>query len=77
MNLSIYEQYNHHGNVVWVRSALKGTHRDHCLCHAPCKKLDMVNRENNCPIARALYENCVKFKVVTPIFECPNFELGN
>ncbi|MFC1453646.1 hypothetical protein ACFLQL_00515 [Verrucomicrobiota bacterium] len=72
----LFEQYDHHGNKVWVRPELKGKHRIHCLCHAPCKKLDMVDREKNCPIAQALYENCVKHKVVTPVWECPNFEAG-
>jgi len=69
----LFEKYNHHGNEVWVRPDLKGKHREFCLCHV-CKKLDMVNREKNCPIAKALYENCVKFKLVTPVWECPDFE---
>jgi hypothetical protein len=27
----------------------------------------------NCPIAQATYENCVRFNTVTPVFECPEF----
>ena len=67
-----YEKYIHHGNEVWVRSDLKGSHRDHCLCHS-CSKLNIDDRAKNCPIAKALYDNCVNFKVVTPVFECPEF----
>jgi len=68
-----YEKYNHHENEVWVRSDLKGKHRDYCLCHS-CKKLDMVDRKKNCKIASALYKNCVEFKLVTPVWECPEFD---
>lgn len=27
-----YEKYDHHGAEVWVRSDLKGKHRNYCLC---------------------------------------------
>ena len=68
-----YEKYDHHNNLVFVRSDLKGKHREYCLCHS-CKKLDMVDRKNNCKIAHELYKNCKKFKLVTPVWECPVFE---
>lgn len=68
-----YERYNHHDTNVWVRSDLKGLHRKYCLCHS-CKKLNMIDRNKNCPIAKDLFNNCVKHNVVTPVFECPNFE---
>lgn len=68
--------YNHHGKDVKVRKDLKGTHREHCLCFS-CKKLNIENRENNCFIANALYENCCKFNVVTPVFECPDYKINN
>lgn len=68
-----FEKYDHHGNEVWVKSDLKGKHREHCLCHS-CKKLDISDRKKNCSIANALYKNCVKFKLVIPVWECPNFE---
>ena len=35
-----FVQYNHHGIDVVVREDLKGTHREHCLCHAPCGKFE-------------------------------------
>lgn len=69
-----YESYKHHGVIVWVRADLKGKHRDHCLCHScqgfkPCQP-------DNCPIAQATFENCVKFSTTTPVFECPSFYYG-
>ena len=68
-----YEQYKHHGQNVWVRKDLRGRHREHCLCHS-CKKLDMENRENTCPIAELLYRFCVLTGCTTPVFECPKFD---
>ena len=65
-------KYIHHGKEVWVRKDLKGTHREHCLCFQ-CEKLNIGDREKNCPIANELYKNCVKFNVTTPVFECPEF----
>ena len=67
-----YERYEHHGVGVWVRADLKGTHREHCLCHA-CTKLDITNHEKNCPIASELYALCVKHGLTTPVFECGQF----
>lgn len=69
----MYEKYNHHGKDVWVDSELKGKHREHCLCHS-CEKLDVTNREKNCPIANAVFKNCVDFDLVTPVYECPEFK---
>jgi len=68
-----YEKYMHHGNKVWVRSDLIGKHREYCLCMV-CKKLDTINRHKNCPIANAVFKNCKQFNLVTPMWECPNFE---
>lgn len=71
------EQYEHHGKTVWVRSDLKGHHRQYCLCHS-CTKLypcgDFTNPDDNCPIARKLFDICVRHHVVTPVFECPEYE---
>jgi hypothetical protein len=67
------ERYEHHGRVVAVDASLKGTHRDHCLCMR-CTKLKAGDSANNCPIAQATYENCVRFGTVTPMYECPEFE---
>lgn len=70
-----YEQYEHHGKKVWVRSDLKGTHREHCLCHS-CAKFNIKSREDNCPIANMLFSVCILVNVTTPVFECPNFVYG-
>jgi hypothetical protein len=67
------EQYEHHGTVVWVRSDLKGRHRDLCLCFAGCKKFK-PGEPDNCPIANDTYQNCVKHGLTTPVTECSEFE---
>jgi len=67
-----FAQYEHHDAVVWVRSDLKGKHRQHCLCWS-CKKFK-PGKEDNCPRARELYELCVKNNMTTPVFECPFFD---
>jgi hypothetical protein len=69
-----YEQYEHHGKQVWVRSDLKGGHRQHCLCFTPCRLFKPETPAQNCKIANALYANCVQFGVVTPVWECPAFQ---
>ena len=68
-----FEQYTHHNAKVWVRSDLKGRHREHCLCYK-CKRFDPVNRSNNCRIASKLFELAVEFNLTTPVFECPAFD---
>jgi len=65
------EKYNHHGKDVFVRSDLKGKHRDNCLCFI-CEKFKPL-KFNNCHIAEELFKNCKKFNVVTPVWECPEF----
>ena len=65
--------YEHHGANVAVYEKLKGKHREHCLCHHPCAKFK-PNTPENCPIAQAAYENCDKFNIVTPMWECAEFE---
>ena len=71
-----YEQYEHHGAKVWVNSQLKGKHRDFCLCFQ-CNKLNLIEPEKSCHFAKEIYKNCVTFNVVTPVFECPAFEVKN
>jgi len=68
MNIIVYE---HHGNRVAVQEELKGTHREHCLCYG-CDNFK-PGTEENCDIAEAVYENCVDFGIVTPVWECPDF----
>lgn len=64
--------YMHHGNKVFVREDLKGKHRQYCLCYH-CKHYS-ADRKKNCLISNAIYANCVKYGLVTPVFECPEFE---
>ena len=71
-----FEKYKHHGNVVWVTKALKGKHRTACLCFR-CSKFKPSNRDENCPIANLLYSVCVLQKLVTPVWECPDFIEGD
>lgn len=66
------ETYYHHGALVKVRSDLKGRHRDFCLCHS-CGKLDITDRQANCPKANMLYALCCLCGMTTPVFECPDF----
>lgn len=68
-----FQQYVHHNAKVWVRSDLKGLHRQHCLCFS-CRRLDLENKSNNCRIAAKLFELCQEFNLVTPVFECPAFD---
>jgi len=72
----MFIQYQHHGTQVWVREDLKGKHREHCLCWSPCA-LFKPDDPDNCPIAQANYEFCVKHNVTLPVWECPVFEEKN
>ena len=72
--LNKFEQYEHYGEKVWVRSDLKGTHRDHCLCHK-CVQFK-PNQSCNCPVAQKNYEMCVEHGITTPVYECPQFILA-
>jgi hypothetical protein len=65
-------RYNHHGVDVSVIDEVKGQHRDHCLCFT-CDAFN-PGTEQNCPIANAVYANCVAFSLVTPVYECPKYE---
>ena len=73
--MSKFEQYDHFGNGVkeWVRSDLKDKHRNHCLCWR-CEHFKPNDREENCPVANVLFSICVAFNIVTPVWECPEFE---
>ena len=72
----IYINYEHHGNRVFARRDLVGKHRDYCLCWQ-CSEFFPDDLSKNCIIARELYSICVKLKLVTPVWECPNFSKKN
>jgi hypothetical protein len=66
------EKYTHHGVEVTVISVVKGKHRQNCLCFFGCQFFK-PGQPDNCEIAQATYENCVKYGTTTPVFECPRF----
>lgn len=69
-------KYEHHGIEVYVRNCLQGRHRDMCLCYA-CYKFKPEDDVNNCPKANRLYRLCIEEGMVTPVFECPDWEKIN
>lgn len=76
--VSLTERYVHvfgDGKAVdvVVQSALKGKHRARCLCFLGCVHFNPADPARNCEIAQAVYGNCVKFDIVTPVWECPKF----
>ncbi len=64
--MSKFEQYEHHGKMVWVETELKGGHRERNLCFS-CKLL------GDCEISTDIFDLCVKHNLVIPTAECPNF----
>ena len=70
-------KYNHHGAVVSVQEHLIGKHREHCLCWLGCKYFKPNDRPNNCSIANQVFEICVKYDIVSPVWECPKYEKEN
>lgn len=70
-NRKMFEKYVHHGKTIWVRKDLRGLHRDHCLCFS-CRQFHPGSR-GNCPIAQTLYQACIDYHVVTPVWECHRF----
>jgi len=57
---------------VAVFADLRGKHREHCLCFAGCMFFH-PGEANNCEIAQTNFENCVRFDVVLPVYECPKY----
>ena len=68
----MFEKYKHNGIDVYVKSDLKGKHREHCLCYS-CELFMPRDRQSNCPIANLLYAVDCAMGITTPIFECPEF----
>ena len=63
-----YVQYVHHGTKVTVLEKNKGKHRDNCLCFSCEKWL-------GCTTRKKLFKLCTQFSLVSPVWECPAFEL--
>jgi hypothetical protein len=72
--LKVFKKYEHHGVEVSVMAELEGHHRDFCLCYS-CEHFK-PDQEDNCPIAQRVYELDVELDLVTPVWECPKFEVA-
>lgn len=68
--------YEHHGVLVAVQEHLKGKHQEHCLCWQGCKRFhpEPEKMAENCPKARLLFTVCVLLNLVTPVWECEDYE---
>lgn len=69
MNKKVKMYKHHNDELVAVFADKKGQHRDHCLCFQ-CKEFQGGGK---CEIANAVYENCKKFNIVSPVWECPKY----
>lgn len=65
-------EYFHHGVRMHSHKNWVGTHRTHCMCYQ-CSKFH-PGSEDNCPIAKLIYGLCVMYGLVTPVYECKEFE---
>lgn len=68
--------YVHHGFKVAVQAALKGRHKDHCLCFQGCARFYPGDFLKNCRLAQSLFEFDKRNGMVTPVWECPLFHRG-
>lgn len=68
------EVYEHHDQMVYVQSHLKGKHKEHCLCYQQCKRFK-PGEIDNCFLAQEIFELCKKANVVLPVWECPLFSV--
>lgn len=66
-------KYEHHGTLVFADTKNVTTHRENCLCW----KCDKLYIKPKCKIAEELYKFCKKYKMTTPVYECPNFKDRN
>lgn len=69
---SPFTQIRHHGNMVWTWADKVGINRSICLCYK-CGSFKPNEREKNCPIAEAVYKNCLVHGITSPVTECPAF----
>ena len=66
-------KYSHHGQEVSVMRDNKGKHVENCLCWQNCKHFK-PGEKDNCRIANLNYALCLAFNLVTPVWECPEYE---
>lgn len=67
-------KYKHHGKDVSVQEHLIGKHKEYCLCYQGCVHFKPENREENCIIANINFENCIKYDLVLPVWECAKYK---
>jgi hypothetical protein len=63
--------HNPIGRPVYAYDTHAGVY-DHCLCLS-CNKFHPGSIDN-CEIANLLYKICVMHELVTPVYECPEWE---
>lgn len=73
------EKYSHqYGDgksaEVYVKSELKGRHKEHCLCFQGCINFKPC-KQDNCTRAQELFEYDCKYDMVTPVWECPEYKV--
>ena len=62
----------HHGFTVYVDTKNNNSHRQNCLCYK-CSRFH-PNEDKNCKIAQLLYDVNRLHGLVTPVYECPEFQ---
>lgn len=58
---------------VAVLAENKGKHKDNCLCFQGCRFFK-PGEADNCGLAEANYEFCVRNDMVCPVWECPMYQ---
>lgn len=65
--------FKHHGVMVKAFMDIAHLHTEHCMCFRGCAKFH-PGEPTNCKKAQRLYELCVEEDIVTPVYECPDYE---
>ena len=66
-------RYIHHDQNMAVDSELKGKHKEHCLCYR-CLYFWPEIPQKSCSVANILHNLNVTCGLVTPVWECTDFE---
>lgn len=62
----------HFGEKVWTNTRTDSIRREECLC-LKCDKMT-YNKNTNCSIAQAFYEQCVEHNVAFTMTRCKSFQ---
>lgn len=68
----MYENYERNGKKAWVRSDLKGRHKEFCMCW-DCKKFTPDTEDKGCPIIKQVLDTAAHHNIVLPVWECGVF----